>query len=192
MYHQWAAVTVTAIRSGKNAQGRKDLSWDRGKDRSIYSYYQPCEPFTELWKWRIWYGICACERAGRGGENGSVRRSRNIRTIDKVRTFIGVANQPAKDGQIWLGVELSQELAAGWMKDKKKWKKKDIERIPTRGSDSSVFFIVYGAMGWNFCCLAYFWVWRYSGSAAYFFFFGFTGVSCRSCSARISIICFFR
>ena len=55
----------------------------------------------------------ACERAGRGGENGSVRRSRNIRTIDKARTFIGVANQPAKDGQIWLGVELSQELAAG-------------------------------------------------------------------------------
>ena len=50
---------------------------------------------------------------GRGGENGSVRRSRNIRTIDKARTFIGVANQPAKDGQIWLGVELSQELAAG-------------------------------------------------------------------------------
>ena len=46
-------------------------------------------------------------------ENGSVRRSRNIRTIDKARTFIGVANQPAKDGQIWLGVELSQELAAG-------------------------------------------------------------------------------
>lgn len=33
--------------------------------------------------------------------------------IDKARTFIGVANQPAKDGQIWLGVELSQELAAG-------------------------------------------------------------------------------
>ena len=59
------------------------------------------------------YGICACERAGRGGENGSVRRSRNIRTIDKARTFIGMANQPAKDGQIWLGVELSQELAAG-------------------------------------------------------------------------------
>ena len=55
----------------------------------------------------------ACERAGRGGENGSVRRSRNIRTIDKARNFIGVANQPAKDGQIWLGVEMSQELAAG-------------------------------------------------------------------------------
>ena len=74
---------------------------------------QPCQPFFKLRKRRIGYGICACERAGRGGENGSVRRSRNIRTIDKARTFIGVANQPAKDGQIWLGVELSQELAAG-------------------------------------------------------------------------------
>lgn len=33
--------------------------------------------------------------------------------IDKARTFIGMANQPAKDGQIWLGVEMTQKLAAG-------------------------------------------------------------------------------
>ena len=57
MYRKWASFSVTEIWSGKDASWETYLSGNRREDRSFHRNDQPCEPFSELWKWWLRNGV---------------------------------------------------------------------------------------------------------------------------------------